>query len=215
MPSLNREPLTVAVTHRLPVITSGVLLTLGSNADFRVSRSPVDGPVDVLITDYEQALALASGGNEGTRRQVLIITDAARETEIRAAFRAGIAGYVLYDCSDEELAKAVTTLGRGDRHFCARVVDRMADSLTHDALTLRELQVLSLMTRGFNNKLIARELQISIGTVKTHANAIYAKLNTGSRLEAVAIAVRRGIGPAGDLARQQSNDLPSRQARGQ
>jgi DNA-binding NarL/FixJ family response regulator len=197
MTDCNGPLLRASVQHQLPVIRGGIVATLRCHPEIQVI-SELEHPealVDVIVTDYDHGLLLASkrsSGKAGAR--LLIVTATERETDVRAALNAGITGYVLYDCTPEELTSAVVTLGCGGRHFCARVVERMADSLMHEALTPRELDVLSLMIRGLNNKLIARELRISIGTVKAHANAVYGKLNASSRLHAVAVAVARGIG---------------------
>jgi two-component system NarL family response regulator len=59
--------------------------------------------------------------------------------------------------------------------------------------TNRELEILTLLAKGKSNKLIARELNISEGTVKTHVKSILEKLDATSRTEAVAVAARRGL----------------------
>ena len=188
----NGPSLRVAVKHRLPVVSAGIVAMLGAHPNIRLVAG--SKPAEVVVTDYEDALAAASKRTSGQNEpRLLIFTETDREDDVKTALRAGISGYVLYDCAPEELTAAVVALGRGDRHFCAKAVDRMADSLTHDELTPRELDVLSLMIKGFSNKLIARELDVSIGTVKAHANAVYGKLNASSRLHAAAIAVARGI----------------------
>ncbi len=66
-------------------------------------------------------------------------------------------------------------------------------SLPDEALTVREREVLELLSRGLPNKLIARRLQISEHTVKFHVSSIYAKLGATSRTDAVSRGVRRGL----------------------
>jgi DNA-binding NarL/FixJ family response regulator len=192
----NSLSLRVAVQHCLPVVNAGIVAMLSRHPDVRVvSERPLDDGPEVIIADYDGGLSRAAMNSTRDRHApLLIVTGTDRETDVRRALHAGIGGYVLYDCAPDELTSAVLALGRGDRHFCARVVSRMADSLTHDELTPRELDVLSLMMKGFNNKSIARELHVSIGTVKAHANAVYGKLNATSRLQAVVVAAARGIG---------------------
>ena len=198
----------VAVKHALPVISAGIVATLRSRRDIRLvsDAAASDEFAEVVVTDYDHALKEAAAHAPGKRvPRLLIVTGTDRETDVRMALHAGVTGYVLYDCAPDELLSAVIALGRGGRHFCAKVLERLADSLRHDALTPRELDVLSLMTRGFNNKLIARELRISLGTVKAHANAVYGKLNATSRLQAVAVAVARGIGTSSTVQSVRSN----------
>jgi DNA-binding NarL/FixJ family response regulator len=69
----------------------------------------------------------------------------------------------------------------------------MADSLTREALTAREAEVLDLLACGQCNKSIARQLDIAVGTVKAHVKAIMAKLDASSRTQAVSVAAQRGL----------------------
>ena len=69
----------------------------------------------------------------------------------------------------------------------------MADSLTRATLTSRETEVLSLVAAGQPNKIIARQLRIELGTVKSHMSAIMAKLGASSRTHAARIAASRGL----------------------
>ena len=80
-------------------------------------------------------------------------------------------------------APVVTTPGDG----------RVAEWMTHRALTRREGDILREMMLGRSNKRIAMELKVAIGTVKTHVKSVLDKLHAASRTEAVAIAQRRGI----------------------
>ena len=102
-------------------------------------------------------------------------------------------GYLLQGCSIEELATGVSVLASGGRYSCLEVAQRIADSLTHEHLTPRETDVLGLLALGQSNKSIARQLDITVGTVKGHLRTIFNKLQAASRTEAVGIATRRGL----------------------
>jgi len=116
-----------------------------------------------------------------------------REHDVKAAMEAGVHGYLLQGCSIEEFATGVSVLAGGGRYFCLEVAQRIADSLTREPLTPRETDVLRLLALGQCNKSIARQLEITVGTVKGHLRAIFDKLQAGSRTEAVGIAARRGL----------------------
>jgi DNA-binding NarL/FixJ family response regulator len=73
------------------------------------------------------------------------------------------------------------------------VAAKLASRISEEELTNRELEILTLLAEGKSNKLIARELNISEGTVKTHVKSILEKLDATSRTEAVAVAARRGL----------------------
>jgi DNA-binding CsgD family transcriptional regulator len=90
---------------------------------------------------------------------------------------------------------------------------RMADSLSHEALTERESDVLELLCDGLSNKLIARRLNLAVGTVKAHLRGILAKLEARSRTHAVLVAVERGlvrkdIGTSSGLAEVSRREMP-------
>jgi DNA-binding NarL/FixJ family response regulator len=116
-----------------------------------------------------------------------------REQEVRRALEAGVQGYVLLGCSTIEMVEAVRVVGRGSKYLCLQVAQRMADSLTRENLTERELDVLALLSAGCSNKVIARDLDIAVGTVKAHVKGIMGKLAASSRTQAVTVAAERGL----------------------
>lgn len=189
-------PLRVLVSHPEPLLAMGLVAALREQAAVEVAMTGIRGPAaeawpNVVVTDYRGGLALAQ---EGQRRSaVMVMTSYNREQDIKAAMEAGVHGYLLQGCSIEELATGVNVLARGGRYFCRDVAQRIADSLMREPLTPRESDVLRLLALGQCNKSIARRLEITVGTVKGHLRAIYAKLEAGSRTEAVGIAARRGL----------------------
>jgi DNA-binding NarL/FixJ family response regulator len=92
----------------------------------------------------------------------------------------------------------VTAVANGLRYMSLSVAQRMADSLTRAALTSREIEVLQLVATGQPNKVIARELSIELGTVKSHVSAIMNKLGVSSRTQAARIAALRGLVESAD-----------------
>ncbi len=194
-------PLRVLVSHPEPLLAMGLVAALRQQAGVEASMAGIHpGPSaeawpDVVVTDYRGGLALArEAARRGQRRSaVMIMTMYDREHDIKAAMEAGVHGYLLQGCSIEELATGVSLLAGGGRYFCLEVAQRIADSLTREPLTPRETDVLRLLALGQCNKSIARQLEITVGTVKGHLRAIFDKLQAGSRTEAVGIAARRGL----------------------
>jgi two-component system NarL family response regulator len=125
--------------------------------------------------------------------RILSLTSNEREADIRRAIESGVHGYLLAGGPLHELIDAVRTVGGGMRYMSMSVARRMADSLTRVALTSREAEVLALVATGQPNKVIARRLSISLGTVKSHVSAIMVKLGAASRTEAARIAAARGL----------------------
>ncbi len=120
------------------------------------------------------------------------------------ALRAGVRGVLPRDASGGELAAAVLAAAHGLVVLDAAAVRPLLPSQSvpiveaaaagvGEALTPRELEVLRLLSEGLGNKMISRRLGISEHTVKFHVGAIMAKLNAGSRTEAVTVAARRGL----------------------
>ncbi len=132
------------------------------------------------------------------------------------ALRAGAIGYILKDCSKEELLSAVRRARQGEPHLDPEVSRKILSALKEDGegrlkalltrkekkelvgetagelLTEREAEVLRLIVRGYSNRDIARELFISESTVKSHAAAIYRKLGAEDRTGAILAAIKRG-----------------------
>jgi DNA-binding NarL/FixJ family response regulator len=122
-----------------------------------------------------------------------VYTSRCSEADVRLALRAGVLGYLVQGCSSEDATLATRAVHRGERYFCAVATERMANSLAHSALTAREIEVLELLADGLSNKLIARQMNLTVGTVKSHVGAILDKLGAISRTQAVIVATHRGL----------------------
>ena len=122
----------------------------------------------------------------------MIVYGAPEEPEIlRRAMAAGAAGFSPRHQSPEHLLVMARAVARGQMMF--PFVD--VRELNRDpaaALTLRERTLLAALARGLNNKALARELDISVNTVKFHLRNLYEKLNLGSRAQAIAFYYSSG-----------------------
>lgn len=132
--------------------------------------------------------------------RVVMLTVSDSEEDVVAALRAGADGYLLKDMEPEDILEQLLAAGRGRLVISQRLTELIARALRHDsgtvrpddaALTPRERQVLALLAKGFSNKLIARELGLSLGTVKVHVKHILKKLKLKTRVEAAVWAVRQ------------------------
>ncbi|HSI59867.1 MAG TPA: response regulator transcription factor [Ideonella sp.] len=200
------------IVHQDPLMTAGMAAVLGQDTRIRLRTSPAAGPLeeiaagvaDLVLADYQTGMACLSriGAHPGRRQlSVIIVSALNRELDIRAALRAGVSGYLRQACRPEELLHAVLSVARGVRYLCPTITNGLADSVTLATLTERESKVLELIAAGLCNKTIARDLDISIGTVKSHVSAVLAKLQSRSRTQAVLRAAERGlIAPPGTQA---------------
>jgi DNA-binding NarL/FixJ family response regulator len=146
----------------------------------------------VVVADYDYGLRLIESAGPGSRR-VIILTHRTSEAKICHALEQGARGYVLLGGSLQNLIGDLRSVHAGGMAVGPLVVSRMADWMQHQALTLREEEILRPMMLGLSNKEIARQLTLATGTVKSHVKAILQKLAARSRTEAAAIAQRRGI----------------------
>ncbi|TWD73594.1 LuxR family two component transcriptional regulator [Variovorax beijingensis] len=192
----------VAVAHRDPYVAAGIASLLRSRADFvvRSGLADIEGDgdsVDVLVTDYATGVHKATNGPPGrggpASKSFLVVTDQSTGWQIRRAVDAGVRGYLLHDCSAEELSDAVRCVAEGRRYLSSPVADQLLDNLSSAAPTARELEVLQLMAEGLANKDIGRRLDIGEGTVKAHVKAILRKLRKPTRIAAISEAFRRGL----------------------
>jgi DNA-binding NarL/FixJ family response regulator len=93
----------------------------------------------------------------------------------------------------KELISTIRKVHLGYRHVPAEIAEEMTKYFSADELSPRELEVLRSISGGRSNKIVADRLQISEDTVKGHMRNILSKLNANDRLDAVLIAMKRGI----------------------
>jgi len=145
----------------------------------------------------------------GVTTPVVMLTMSREDADLSAALRGGAQGYLLKDIEPEELVPALEAALRGDNVVAQEMVGTLASLVRSEAgakretprlsdpfaaLTPRELEILECVAGGSSNKLIARELDITEGTVKLHVKAILRKLGMRSRVEAAVAAVEHGLG---------------------
>ena len=109
------------------------------------------------------------------------------------AIQAGAKGYLLKDVPREALMDSIRRVNAGETCVPVHLAAKLAERVSGETLSSREVDVLKLMAQGKSNKEIGAALFISEGTVKSHVKAIFAKMNVISRTEAVASATRRGL----------------------
>jgi two-component system nitrate/nitrite response regulator NarL len=145
----------------------------------------------------------------GVRAPVVMLTMSREDADLGAALRAGARGYLLKDIEPEELVPALEAALQGDNVVADELVGTLARLVGGEAgperpaprpaapfaeLTPREREILECIADGLSNKMIARALDITDGTVKLHVKAILRKLGMRSRVEAAVSAVEHGLG---------------------
>jgi two-component system NarL family response regulator len=125
--------------------------------------------------------------------RIIILTTFDGDEDIYRGMRAGAKSYLLKDVRREELFQCIRDVHAGRTFVPPAIACKLAERLTVEALTPRELEVLRLVADGKPNKLIGADLAITEVTVKSHVQSVFRKLNVLSRTEAIAVANRRGL----------------------
>lgn len=201
------------------ITREGLSMLLALDRDITIVAQARDGAEGVELAALHQPdLVLMDlkmpgmNGIEATRQirsrfpaiRVLVLTTYDDDQWVIDAVRAGAAGYLLKDTTREELLKAVrgTVAGKSyvDPSVAGKVLGVVSGQQSEPAsiltakLSEREVDVLSLLARGFTNADIATQLHLSEGTVRNHVSTIFAKLNVNDRTQAAVIAIRHGLG---------------------
>lgn len=135
--------------------------------------------------------------------RVLVLTVFVDDQHIIDALLAGACGYVLKDAPIEQIVEGIRAAARGEALISPRIASRLVrrvrepgqieQTVTVEALTPRELEVLALLAQGLDNSEIARALYLSQHTVKNHVSTILNKLQVENRIQAAVRAVRGGL----------------------
>ncbi|MEZ5142128.1 MAG: response regulator transcription factor [Acidimicrobiales bacterium] len=134
--------------------------------------------------------------------KIVMLTMHADQEVLAAAIRAGASGYLVKDCSTDEIANAVRMAASGETALSPQLAASMLDEVRKldqpaneedRIITKREEEVLQLIADGCSTPEVAEQLYISQKTVKNHLASIYQKLDARDRTQAVLQAVRMGI----------------------
>jgi DNA-binding NarL/FixJ family response regulator len=210
----------VLVIHGDPLVQLGLTTALGACAEFEVTADAclLDAdtpPVDVIVADFLQGISMArtrtGPAHDRPWPSVLIVTGVDRECEIRVALDQGVQGYLLPGCPLDDIVTGVRAVHQQERHLSVQAQTRLARA-ERPTLSVRETQVVQLISEGLPNKLIGRRLSIEVGTVKAHLTAAFRKLGAQSRTQAMLAAERHGFlarFPASPLTRNAALAEPT------
>jgi DNA-binding NarL/FixJ family response regulator len=200
------------------VIRDGLEMLLTLEKDFQVIGTAQDGAEAVELAAQKQPDLIlmdlkmpGTNGIEATRQihakfpnmKILVLTTYDDDEWVFDAIRAGASGYLLKDTPRQKIVEAIrgTMDGKSflDPAIAGKLMNQVASnqkqptSLLVEKLTERELDVLRLIAKGFNNNDVAGQLHLSEGTVRNHVSAILEKLGVSDRTQAAVIAIQHGL----------------------
>jgi DNA-binding NarL/FixJ family response regulator len=149
--------------------------------------------LDLRMPELDGVSALKEIRDQDEHARIIVLTTFDGDEDIYRAIQAGAKGYLLKDVPREALMDSIRRVHAGETCIPVDLAAKLAERVSGETLSLREIDVLKLMAQGKSNKEIGSVLFISEGTVKSHVKAIFAKMNVISRTEAVANATRRGL----------------------
>lgn len=208
-------PISIITIDDHPLFRKGVadLIAMGNNLSLIGEAADGESGVtlaqklspDLILLDINMK---GMGGIEtlkqlrqaGVESRVIMLTVSDNEKHVVAALRAGADGYLLKDMEPDDMLSALNAVVEGQfvisdtlNRYISKALKKepdVADSYDTAGLTEREQQILDLIAEGKSNKVIARELNISEGTVKVHVKHLLKKLNLRSRVEAAVWALK-------------------------
>ncbi len=160
---------------------------------------------DVVLMDINMPVMNGVEATRGIRSllpdtKVLILTVNSDDAYVFRGIKAGATGYLLKDCTPEDLSRAIRTVHAGDTIIAPEIARKMLlafeeaeEEPSAPRLTERELEIITALAHGRANKQIAHDLSISEKTVRNHISNIYKKLHVYDKLGAVLYAIREGL----------------------
>jgi DNA-binding NarL/FixJ family response regulator len=153
---------------------------------------------DVTLMDLQMP---KQGGVEAIKQiraefplaRLIVLTTYDGDEDIYRALQAGARAYLLKGMPLEELVSTIQAVHAGKLHIPASVAEKLAQRVSGQELTARELEVLQRIVAGRANKEISADLFISEATVKTHINSLLGKLGVADRTHAATVAIQRGL----------------------
>jgi DNA-binding NarL/FixJ family response regulator len=191
-----------------PLLREGIAAIINNQQDMQVIGQAANGHnavegfkkhrpdvtlMDLRLPDMSGIDAMIAIRAEFPEARIILLTTFEGDVEIKRALEAGARGYLLKSMPPKELVEVIRQVHAGKKRVPPQLAAQLAEHMSDDALTTREIEVLGQIAGGNRNRDIAEQLFISEETVKVHIKHIMEKLGASDRTQAVAIGIRRGI----------------------
>ena len=209
-PAANRssQPIRILVIDDHPIVRQGLVAILNDQADMTIVGQADNGRegielfckhqpditlLDLRMPEVGGVEAIATIRADYPDANIIMFTIYDTDEDIYQGLRAGARAYLLKDTPFEEIIEVIRTVHQGNRYVPSEIGEKLAARTERPILSDRELEILTEMATGKNNKAIAAALNISDNTVKFHVNNVLLKLGVRDRTSAVVTALRQGI----------------------
>ncbi|HTP70050.1 MAG TPA: response regulator transcription factor [Dongiaceae bacterium] len=204
----NPELIRILAVDDHPLLREGIAALVANQKDMKLVAEGSSGKEaielfrshmpDVTLMDLQMPEmggidAIIAIRSEFPDARIIVLTTYAGDALAQRALKAGAKAYVLKNHVRKDLLEAIRAVHSGVKRIHPVVAAEIAAHAADDALTAREVEVLSLIAEGKANKLIADALSISEETVKGHVKNILSKLDASDRTHAVTLGLKRGI----------------------
>lgn len=202
------KPVRILIVEDHHVVRKGLMALLASVPEVDVVGEASDGAEavarfgelqpDVTLMDLQLP---RMGGVEAITRirrdfpaaRFIVLTTFDGDEDIFRSLQAGAKAYLLKGMTCEELISTIHAVHSGRTFIPPQIAEKLAERMSTQELTARELRVLERIVAGRANKEIAADLKISETTVKSHVNSLLGKLGVADRTHAATVAIQRGI----------------------
>ncbi|MGB9235249.1 MAG: response regulator transcription factor [Terriglobales bacterium] len=191
-----------------PLVREGLAALINDQADMQVVSQGATGHeaiqrfresrpdvvlMDVRLPDMSGIDAMVTIRGEFPEARIIMVTSSEGDVEMQRALGGGARGYMLKSMPPSDVIDAIRKVHGGKKAIPPEIATRLANHISDETLTAREIEILQHVAEGNRNRDIADRLFISEGTVKVHIQHIMDKLGASDRTQAITIAIRRGI----------------------
>jgi DNA-binding NarL/FixJ family response regulator len=191
-----------------PLLREGIAAIINSQPDMSIVGAPANGKeaieayralrpdvtlMDLRLPDLNGIEVMIAIRTEFPQARVVVLTTFEGDVDIQRALKAGAHGYMLKSVPPHHMVDTIRRVHAGQKCISPEIAAGLAEHMSDEDLSGREVDVLRHVATGNRNRDIAERLFIAEETVKVHLKHILRKLGANDRTQAVAIGVRRGI----------------------